>query len=151
MTITLYTDPIILEVRQKSHLGVANIKDPETRDNVRAGIEKMEEIEHCIIDAFGQLARRCYRFLRPNIQKTYDDEAIIPPTYTYEFVMSERRAEGRAEPLTAAMHAFVVQYALTKFYSTVSNSELSNKYSLEALDTANRIDELLYTKVPPRI
>lgn len=150
MDIIINTAPIILEVRQKSHLNVQDIDNPEARDNARAGLEKIDEIHHCVHDGFAQLQRRCARFLRRTVVPAYDNQEVMPESYTFSLVLAERRGANKAEPLTAAMHAFVVQYALSKFYSTVSQSEQSNKYSLQAVDTGNQIDELLYTKLPPR-
>ena len=151
MTITLYTSSIFDEVRQKSHLNVQDIKDAESRDNARAGVENTVELRRCISDGFTQLSRRCLRFLDDDIAIRYNDESSWPESYVYSFALSERRAINKAEPLTAAMHAFVVQYALSKWYSTVSVSEQSNKYSLEAIESGNQIDAMLYHKQPPRV
>lgn len=153
MKIVLYTDPIFREVRQKSHLGVADIKDPESRDNARAGVEKTDELVRCVYEGFAQLQRRCLRFLEEVISGEVDDavEFPLPEKYTFVFNIAERRAIGKAEPLAAEMHAFVVQYALAKFNSTVNLIDQSNKYSLAAIDTGNKIDELLYHKQPPRV
>ena len=151
MTITLFTSPIFDEVRQKSHLNVQDIKDAESRDNARAGVEHTVELRRCISDGFAQLSRRCLRFLDDDISLVYGDEPSWPESYVYSFAFGERRAINKAEPLTAVMHAFVVQYALSKWYSTVSQSEQSNKYSLEAIESGNQIDALLYHKQAPRV
>lgn len=151
MTITIHTEPIFLEVRQKSHLGVQDIKDPEARDNARAGLDKMDEITRCVYDAFGQLSRRCARFLDRDYAVEADNISRIPVAYAYEFRISERRAVNKAVALEEAMHGFVVQVALARFCATVNQTERSNQHSLAALDYGNQIDELLYTKLPPRV
>lgn len=151
MTITLYTSQIFDEVRQKSHYNVQGIKDAEERDNARAGVENTAEIRRCVIEGFAQLSRRCMRFLSESVAVTYDDSEAWPQSYAYVFAFGERRGANKAEPLTGVMHAFVVQYALSKWYSTTSQSEQSNKYSLQAIDSGNQIDELLYHKQPPRV
>ena len=151
MTIQLYTEPVILEVRQKSHLEVQNIADPEARYNARAGMDKIEEVHRCVSEGFSQLRRRCLRFLHDDYT-TYaaDVDIDFPESFVYDFDLSERRMIGKAEPLKDAMHSLVVHYALSKFYSTVSQADLSNKNSLLALEAGNQLDELLYTKLPPR-
>lgn len=151
MKITLQIEPIIFEVRQKSHLSVQDIKDPEARDNARAGLDKIEEITRCVYDAFGQLHRRCSRFLARDYTVEADNISRMPGAYCFEFGMSERRAVNKAETLEGAMHNFVVQYALAKFCATVNQTERSNQHSLAALDFGNQIEELLYTKLPPRV
>jgi len=151
MTITIYTEPIILEVRQRSHLSVQDIKDAEARDNARAGLDKMDEIERCIIDAFGQLSRHCGRFLERDYTLEADNMSGIPNAYAYEFSMSARRAANKAEALEEAMHGFVVQAALARFYTTVSNVDRAGTHTALAADYANQLNELLYTKQPPLV
>ena len=151
MTVTIKTEPIIYEVRQKSHLGVQDIKDPEARDNARAGLDKMDEIRRCIYDGFAQLQRRCGRFLARDYEVEADNVSGMPAAYIYDFTVSERRGVNKVEALEEAMHGFVVQYALAKFCATVNQREFSNAYSLSAIDYGNQIEELLYTKLPPRV
>ena len=82
-----------------------------------------------------------------------DNESVPTGTnegYTFIFDISERRADGKKEPLRNAMHSFVVHYALSFFYSTVSQMELSNKHGVAAVDEANHLDEIIYTKKAPR-
>ena len=151
MKITLQIDPILLEVRQKSHLNVQDIKDPEARDNARAGLDKIEEITRCVYDGFAQLQRRCGRFLTREYTIEADNVSRMPGAYVYEFSVSERRGANKAEALEEAMHGFVVQYALAKFCATVNQTERSNSHSVAALDYGKQIEELLYTKLPPRL
>lgn len=152
MTVTIYTQPIFDEVMQKSHLGVQNIPDPEARYNVRAGLDKEDEIVRCILEGIAQVEHRCARFLYETITSAVDNIGNpLPESYEFNFDLSERRAANKAEPLTAAMHNFIVQYALAKFNSTVNQMDVSNKYSLQAIETGNNIENLLYSKQPPRV
>ena len=151
MTVQLYTEPIVHEFRQKSHLEVQDIKDPESRDNARAGVEKMEEINRCIKQAFSRLAARCVRWLRGSYSDVSDNAPGLPESFFFEFQLSERRALNTSEGLVDAMNTFMVEYALSKYYSTVNQGELSNKHSLLAIDAGNQIDQILYTKQPPRV
>lgn len=151
MTITIQTAPVILSVRQKSHLGVQDIQDPVARDNARAGMDKIDEITRCIREGFGQLQRRVSRFLARDYTVEADNISRMPAAYVYEFRVSDRRGANKAEALEEAMTNFVVQLALAKFCATVNQTERSNQHSLQALDYGNQIDELLYTKLPPRV
>lgn len=145
ITIDIAIDSVTNEVRQKSHLNVQDIEDPEARDNARAGLDKIMEITRCVYDGFGQLQRRCVRFL----SRAYTTTS--PDTYHFEFFLAERRETNKAAALGEAMRDFVVQLALAKFCATVNQKERSNQHSLAALDYGNQIDELLYTKLPPRV
>ena len=157
MTIEIFTNPIWLEIRQKSHLEVQDIPDPVAKDNARAGLDKEDEIRRCMDDGFAQVYRRCVRFLKDQYATFTDDAAYgdksnaKPVSHVYIFDFSERRGFNKAEPLTAAIHELVVQYALSEFYSTVNQGELSKKHSLQAATAADMIDEMLYYKKPPRV
>lgn len=149
MTIELFTDPILHEIRQKSHLEVQDITDPAARDNARAGLDKIEEIRRCLEGGIAQVRKRCLRFLRRDYSQWADDTQTIPASYIFELSLSQRRSAGKAEPLASAMHELVVHYALALFYSTVNQTELSNKHSMLALASADLLSELLYTKQAP--
>lgn len=151
MTIELFTAPIIQEFRQKSHLEVQDIQDPEARDNARAGVEKMDEIERCVLEGIAAVRKRCLRFLVEDYEHWADDTRSIADSYVFDLSLSERRAIGKAQPVTDAMHTLVVQYALSKFYATVNQGELSNRHSILALDAGKELEDLLYTKQPPRV
>ena len=151
MVITLYTEEILNSLRSVSHREVAAIEDPDMRYRAEAGSEKMEDIYHCIWDAFARLSSRCSRWLKATYQHKRENLMDIPTQFTFEFVLSERRSINNTEPLTNEMHNFMVEYALSKFYSIVNQGDLSNKHSLLALDAGNAIDQILYTKQPPRV
>lgn len=151
MVITLYSQEILNDLRSKSHYEVANITDVEARYRVEAGGEKMDEIVRCINEGVARLRHRCWRFLKDDWKETSDNVVTLPDAFTIELVLTERRAVGKAEPLTEAMHTLVVEYALSKFYSDMAQQDLSNKHGLLAVDAGNRIEELLYSKLPPRL
>lgn len=152
MVITLYEQELYNDFRSKSHYEVAEITDAEARYRAEAGTEKQGEIVRCIRDGIAQARHRCLRFLDETITPEADDSyATDDVEYVFSFPVSERRAIGKAEPLAAALHNFVVHYAMSKFYSSVSQMELSNKHSLQAVENGTDIDRLLYTKQPPRV
>ena len=160
MDVTLYTQNLIDDIRNKSHYEVASIADDDARYRAEAGTEKLSEIKRCIQEAIGRLTHRLYPYLNEAYTFDMTDDLDVPTDsagatthtagYKFEFDMSERRADGKKEPLRNAMHSFVVHYALSFFYSTVSQSELSNKHGVAALEEANHLDEIIYTKKAPR-
>lgn len=153
MVITLHTQEILDKLRSVSHREVSVIEDADARYRAEAGTEKMYEIERCVSEAASRLAGRAVvaRFLKADFKWEKDNQHELPPEYVFEFVLSERRAVGTAIPLEEAMNTFMVEYALTKFYSIVSLVDLSNKHSLLAIEAGNEIESILYTKKPPRV
>lgn len=149
--IRLYTGELHSRLRTISHRECAEIADVEARYRAEAGTEKTEEIYACLDEGSRRLASRCYRFLADEYTIEKDNLTSLPEAYVYDFTFSERRALGKADPLAEAMNTFILEYALAKFYSNVSQSELSNKHSLLAIDAGNLISGLLFTKKPPRV
>lgn len=150
MTITYTKTNLIAILRQKSHLEVQDIPDPAMRDNARAGLDKTDEIVRCVADGVGQVKRHCWRWLDDDYDTPNNQGSMSFDTITFTFDLSERRRLNKGQPLEAAIRSLIIEYALAKFYSTVNQGELSKKHSLAAIDAGNEIDELLYTKKPPR-
>ena len=152
MVITLYTAELINDLRTKSHYEASNfIPDVEARYRAEAGAEKREDLSRCISEGFDRLRHRCWRFLKDEYIQQADNTISLPDQVDIELTLTERRAVNKALPLKEAFHTFVIEYALSKFYSDVHVPDLSNKHSLLAIDAGNRIDELLFTKLPPRV
>lgn len=149
MLITLQVEELLRDLKKKSHEEVKAIEDIEARYRAEAGTEKEHEIMRCMVEAASALSRRLWRYLRNYYQDESDNQLAIPEAFVYDLVMSERRAEGKAQQLADYMHTFIVHLTLSRFYSTVSQQELSNKHSLQSLEDAKQLDELIYSKLPP--
>ena len=150
MLITLSVEEILKDIKKKSHREVEErIPDVEARYRAEAGTEKEDEITRCMVEAASALSHRLHRYLRTWYQDEVDNQLAIPEAFVYDLSLSERRSEGKAQPLADFMHNFVVHLTLSRFYSTVSQQELSNIHSQLALDTAGMLEELIYTKKPP--
>lgn len=148
MVIELYVSNLYNQIRAISHREVAEIPDVEARYRAEAGSEKQDDINHCIMDAAAKLEGRCARWLQESIINYADNTHSVPQSFYYEFSLSERRAVNK-DSLANAMNNFLLEYALSKFYSIVSQVELSNKHSLLALSEGKTLDEMLFTKHPP--
>lgn len=148
MVIELHTQEIVKDLRAKSHYDVAQIADVEARYRAEAGTEKRDEVIRCIAEGLSRLQHRCRRFLGESLPVAIDNTVNLPETLLLDLAVSERRAVNK-EPLSQAMHVFVVEYALSKFYTDMALQELSNKHSILAVDAGNLIDEMLYSKLPP--
>lgn len=149
MNVTFYVESIVNKMRSISHWEVQEIADVEARYRAEAGSEKLNELYLCVDDAVGRLRGRTFRWMKYDYKKEMDNMQNIPLLYKFEFMLSERRTLNKIDALEEAMNTFIVEYALSKYYSLVSQTELSNKHSLLAVDSANALDELLYAKRPP--
>lgn len=139
------------DILVKSHIDAAVIVDATERYMVEAGSEKAEQIHQCISDAFGEALILLRRFLEQNSITTggtssYDGEGDLELT----FDISDRRAHYFAETLTPAVHAFVVDAALGKYYATIRPVFAEPYLRRLADDTAN-IRTIIFTKQPPEI
>lgn len=151
MVIDLYTEELMSILRATSHLEVSGITDIEERYRVEAGSEKQDMVYSCVDDAVSRLEGRCLRYLKDKYVTYSDNVRDIPERYTFELAFSERRALGKSGPLKEAMSSFIVDYALSRFYSNVSQGDLAQKHALQAEGDAAMVEELLYTKQPPRV
>lgn len=150
MDIELKTDIMLSSIKSISHREVGEIADPEARYRAEAGTEKETLIKSCICDGAAKLTHRLARFLSSGYTRSISNEPEWKEQFVYSLDLSERRMANKAEPIMSEMQNFIIHYALAKFYSTVSQSDLSNKHSLITNDAAINLDNLIYTKLPPR-
>ena len=150
MVITLYTEELVQRLKTVSHHEVAEIADVEARYRAEAGTEKMELIYRCIKDAVARLESRCIRWMKEVWPEYADNTMEVPVAYKIEFSLTERRAIGKAPLLEEACETFVLEYALAKFYASVSQTPLSNSHSLAAVEAGDHLSTLLLMKQPPR-
>lgn len=149
MKVILNVSELLFDIRNKSHEECASITDVETRYRAEAGNHKNEELFRSLVEVGTALARTCRKYLVDYYQEEADNSVSLPESLVFEFDFSERRGEGKAQPLADAMHSYMVHYTLAKYYATVSQSELSNKHSLATNEAATAIRELITYKKPP--
>lgn len=151
MVVTLYAQEVLNDLRSKSHYEVSAIENAEARYRLEAGTEKKDEIVRCVNEGVARLSRVLTRWMKGEIVKEVDNTTSLPESWTFDLALSERRAVGKAAPIAELVQTFVVEYALSKFYSDMSAQEYSNKHSVLALDAASRLDDLMYSKMPPLV
>lgn len=149
MEIILSVEDLLKAIKQESHREVEGIENAETRYRVQAGTEKEQDIYRCMVESASALRHRVRRYLRAYWQQEADNQLALPESFVYEFTMSERRSVGKAQPLADHMASFIKHLTLSKFYAMVSQGDLSNKHSTIALDEANTIEDMIYSKQPP--
>lgn len=151
MKVVLDIKELLFDIRNKSHEECASITDVEARFRAEAGNHKNEELFRTLVEVNSSLTRLVRRYLMEFIAIEANDNAELPESFVYEFEISQRRADNLAQPLADQMHAYLVHYALAKFYATVSQTEMSNKHSTLTQAAATEVEELLFTKKPPII
>ena len=149
MRIILDIAELLLDIRNKSHEECASITDVEARFRAEAGNHKNLELFRTLLEVNSSLTRLVRRYLMEYIAIEANDNAELPESFVYEFEISQRRSDNLAQPLTDAMHSYLVHYTLAKFYATVSQTEFSNKHSTLTQSAATEVEELLFTKKPP--
>lgn len=149
MRIELSKNELLFDIQNKSHSEVSVIADAEARYKVEAGTEKIAEIERDLITAMSTLYTQIGRYLRTNHAPYADNGAGLPDTLIYDFIFSERRLDGKMQPLTDAIHAYLVDCTLGIFYSSVGHVEFQKKHAEQAATDARLVETLIYTKKPP--
>lgn len=149
MKIEFSKKELLFDIMNKSHGEVSVITDAEARYKAEAGTEKTDEIERDLITSTSILYASIGRFLCGNLTPYADNGAGLPETLVYEFTFSERRLDGKAQPLADAIHAFLVDSTLGLFYNSVSASDLAVKRSGMAQADLQLVERLVYTKKQP--
>lgn len=149
MQITLSIDRIIKDIRTKSHLEVSSIADPSARYKVEAGTEKLSEIKRDIAGAVSSLVNECYRFLdMPGIDE--EDDSISGADIVLGVSAGLRRLDGKEKAVTQKIHEAVVNFALQKFYTSVSQMDLSSVHQAQARADIEELERMLRRKRPPK-
>ena len=149
MKITLIVEELLKDIREKSSLDTEGM-EPEVKYRVEAGSEKNDQLKREIITVSSVLTRTLSRYLADDDRAEADNMLGLSAELTWKLNLSERRTVGKAQPLTDACHDYMVHYVLARYYKSVNAGELSNKHSLLTADAAKEIEQLLYTKTPPR-
>lgn len=150
VTINITRASVLADMKVKSHAEVASIPDEKERYLAELGTEKAEEAQQCITDAATEIGS----ILRPFLSgfsgtkiatDTYDTTATI----TYTLSVTPRKAPGLADALTKAIHAYIVDSALEKFYTSVSRPDLAQRHLSAVAPALTFIENLLYRRKSP--
>ena len=151
MQITIKLKELFFDIKNKSHHEVASIQDTDLRYVAEAGTENEHEIYRCIIDAEAKVRMMCGKFL-VRAKETYGDNTLpanVPESYTYDFIDNPRRQDNRGQVITDGMHSAIVSMALSKFYISVNQVELSAQHDKLSERAVHLLEQMLYEKLPP--
>ena len=150
ITITIKTASVISDIRLKSHMNTARIKDPEDRYAVRAAEENEDEILEGLQEAWRSVKGLCRQFLEATDDATGDDTFDSATTdKTLSFDVTERRTSNIGDALSQAIHTFLVNGTLRRFYTSAAMPDLVQLYAAGETASRDEIVNLLYRKLEP--
>lgn len=171
MIIEISTAELFFDIKNKSHHEVASIQDVNLRYVAEAGTENDHEIYRCITDAEAKIRLMCGKFLvsAEEVEETTTPEDAtpaseegapsdshdnslqdnVPIAYKYTFVDNPRRQDNRGRVIANGMHSAIVSMALSKFYISVNQMELSKAHDELANRSVALLEKMLYEKVQP--
>lgn len=175
MIIEISTAELFFDIKNKSHHEVASIQDVNLRYVAEAGTENYHEIYRCITDAEARIRLMCGKFLisaeevegnippadaspvseedTPSTDEgnSHDNnlQDNVPIAFRYTFVDSPRRQDNRGRVIANGMHSAIVSMALSKFYISVNQMELSKVHDELAHRSVALLEKMLYEKVQP--
>ena len=149
LSITISRQNAYDDIRVKSHIDCETIVDATARYKIEAGTEKAEQIHQCISDAFASVLQLVRRFLTPSAQAeamttAYDGVSDL----SLPFYVSDRRAHYFSATLAPSIHAYVVDFALAKYYASIYPA-FAAPYTQRLAGEASAIETIIYTKQPP--
>ena len=150
-TIEIKLASLVSDIKIKSHMNTARIKDPEDRYAVRAAEENNAEVMQDLQDAWRSMTALCRRFLEQSDDAEGDDIFTASPETTriLTFDITERRTSNIGEPLAQAMHQYLVAGTLRRFYTSAAMTDLATLYAGQEQAAAGDITFLLHKKAEP--
>jgi hypothetical protein len=150
VTINITRANLIADMRVKSHAEVSVLPDPQERFRAELGTEKLQEANQCITDAATEIHSVLRTFLTGfSGAETATDSYDTTATISYTFSVTERKAPGLADTLTKAIHAYIVDSALEKYYSSVSRVDFAERHRAQLPSEITVINNLLYRRKNP--
>lgn len=151
ITVTLGIPALLQDIKEKSFMNTARIKDPQDQYEVRASEENEIQVKQSLQDAFRSLKALCREFLQATTDSTGNDTLATSWSgdYTLTFDVTARRTSNIGEALGEAAHAYLVSGSLRRFYTSAAMSELVAQYAAAEEAARQEIVTLLYQKQEP--
>lgn len=153
MRIDIDTAELLYDIQSTSHLEAGAITDAEARYRVEAGTEKEEELKRDILYAASTARQIMSRFLADDFISAGNNTMpqTLPTKIQFNFEVSSRRLDGKIHILTDILHTFLVDAALAEFYATVNEATLTANHMAKVTELTQKIEQIIYTKKPPRV
>jgi len=152
ITITIQRSSVLADMKVKNHHEAALITDSRERYLVEAGTEKLPELHQCITDAFSDasaLVRPFIESVSSSASVSGNDSYSSTGDLSVVLEVTSRKANGLTVPLTTALHKYVVDDALAKFYKAVGHSVLGQAREADVAKDIATIEGLIYRRSNP--
>lgn len=152
ITITIQRSSVLADMKVKNHHEAALIPDSKERYLVEAGTEKLPELHQCITDAFSDASAIVRPFIKSSTESataTGNDTYASAGDLSVVLYLTWRKADGLSVPLTAAIHKYIVNDALAKFYKAVAHPALTQAREAEMQKDLSTIENLLHRRGNP--
>ena len=149
VTINIKRANLIADMKVTSHSEATALADPQERYLAELGSDKLELAHQCITDAATEAGSVLRRFLTgfygdETATDNYDTADIV-----YVLSVTARKAPGLADALAKAVHAYVVDSALDKYYVSVSRPDMAQRHRDRLASHLTVIDGLLHRRTSP--
>lgn len=151
ITITIKRSEVLSDAKVVSHAEVATIEDATARYLYEAGGDKVQQLHQCITDAFSDASSVMRQFATgtPTQSVTADDTFASTGDLVIVLSVTTRKAAGLDAPLTAALHKYIVDDALARFYKGVNNPALQGAHEKAMPADIAAIEGLVYRRMKP--
>jgi len=152
ITITIQRSSVLSDMKVKNSHEAALIPDAKERYLVEAGTEKLPELHQSITDAFADAEAAVRPFIQavsPSATVSGNDSYSSTGNLSVVLELPSRKANGLTVPLTAALHGYIVDDALAKFYKSVAHTALAQAREAEAARDLATIEGLIYRRTNP--
>ena len=152
ITLTIKMASLMSDIKVKSHMNTARIKDGDDQYAVRAGEENEDELRQDLQDTWNALIGICRKFLYVTDDTAGSDvlsSTLATTDQTLVFDVTYRRSSNIAGPLSQAIHEYLVAGSLRRFYTSAAEANLLQLYAASEKTARDEIIVLLHTKHHP--
>ena len=140
---------ILKDMKVKSHAEVAAIADPKERYLAELGSEKEQEANQCINDAVIELRSVLRPYLGQSATTPVTDAYDTTAEIDFSFSLTARKSPGFADDMAKALHPYIVDSALHKFYMSVSRPDIAERHAARLAGELAVIDSIVHRKFIP--
>ena len=150
VTVNITRSSVLADMKVTSHAEVASIEDDKARYLAELGSEKEQLAQQCITDAATEVHSVLRRFLAGfSGTETAADSYDTTATITYTLSVTARKSPGMADALAKAVHAYIVDSALARFYDGVSRPDFAERHRSNLAFELAVMDNILYKRKNP--
>ena len=151
LTITIKRAQVLADIKVVSHAEVASVEDTRLRYLYEAGSDKVEQIHQCITDAYADAGALMRPFApgSPSASVSADDTFSSSGDLVIVMSLTTRKAANLETPLMAALHKYVVDDALAKFYKGVNHAALQQVHEGQLQADISAVEALVYRRMKP--